>query len=738
MTGAVNPNSRFYDSIPRGRPYLHSSRASVLPYLNGDKLNGSRRFTRKQSRKGPLATALALWRRLLALRWSKSWVKRLNFFHLLFLPALLLLFLEFPYGGSDGESSSPNSIPSVGKQIFADEQPAERGVSLVASCMNRHSALKNVLDAWMKVDGVDEIILVDWSSSPPLKDLVDSIRGSDSRVKLIRVDGEKRWVLSRAYNLAIKAASRDKIIRTDCDYSIGRNFLKSHNLTTNGPKGSRFFAGDYRQARNENEVHLNGAVFINRADFLRIGGYDERIQTYGWDDEDLYGRLTKAGVSKHNISYEHVNHVPHGNEDRVRSRTEFVQVEIDFNRLLLEKLPPWSANTNDISHWTSTGSESSNDVTIHARNIPKALRELVPRKEIDASWDLSLGRRLRDDFEIPWDIMVTMTIKNKERLLRRLESRKASALDPSKPSRVLFAHCMHGLGNRLRALGSAMAFANSTGRELVVIWERDSHIAAKFEDLFATDLVILDSFKPQWPFTDADKWDKAWLEFRVYNYMTKEGNGAQKGEKIVNAPDKHIYYKGAYILEVEDPKLTNWELDNKMLHTLEPVGEVKKALRAHELGGLDSMIGVHIRDRTLNRDIKNVDFKSEYGTEDANTMEYWRQKSSHRTFIPVMRQLLKEDHSLKFYIATDTKEVITILEKQFPGKIVSTKRDCDGRDGHCVRFALIDILCLAKTKQIYGSNWSSFTEAAERFGHKAAKLAGVHFAIDNTKKVVGR
>lgn len=47
-----------------------------------------------------------------------------------------------------------------------------------------------------------------------------------------------------------------------------------------------------------------------------------------------------------------------------------------------------------------------------------------------------------------------------------------------------------------------------------------------------------------------------------------------------------------------------------------------------------------------------------------------------------------------------------------------------------MRYALIDILCLAKTKDIYGSNWSSFTEAAERFGRKAAKLAGKDFAVD--------
>lgn len=266
--------------------------------------------------------------------------------------------------------------------------------------------------------------------------------------------------------------------------------------------------------------------------------------------------------------------------------------------------------------------------------------------------------------------------------------------------------------------------------ESFVIWETDSHIAARYDDLFASELVVLDSFRPKWPFAEADKYDKAWLEFRVYNYMTKEGSGAQKGEKIVDAPDKHVYYKGAYIMDVEDTHLTNWERDNDMLRSLIPVDKVKRTVEGHEASGLTSMVGVHIRDRTLNRDIKNVDFKSEYGKEDTIALEYWRRKSSYQTFIPTMRQLVANDSSLKFYVASDTTEVLSTLEREFPGKIVFTKRDCDGRDGHCVRYALIDILCLAKTKDIYGSNWSSFTEAAERFGRKAAKLAGKDFAVD--------
>jgi hypothetical protein len=98
-----------------------------------------------------------------------------------------------------------------------------------------------------------------------------------------------------------------------------------------------------------------------------------------------------------------------------------------------------------------------------------------------------------------------------------------------------------------------------------------------------------------------------------------------------------------------------------------------------------------------------------------------------------MSNLIKNESSLKFYVATDTREVIDALHRLFPGKISHTPRDCDGRDGRCARFALIDILCLAKTRKLYGSNWSSFTEAAERFGNLKALLAGRDFARDSSK-----
>lgn len=553
----------------------------------------------------------------------------------------------------------------------------------------------------------------------------------DPRIRVVRVENESQWVLTRAYNLGISTSSYDTIIRTDCDYALSENFLNAHPLNDGG---RTFYAGNYGSARDENEVHLNGAVYIKRNDFFGVGGYDERIQTYGWDDEELYKRLEgKGNMTKLNLSFDHVSHVPHSDGARAQHDVKFVQVEIDLNSLLLSQLGIWNSSSmlKPDQQWNVVASEDRYAL-ISSKQKTLPLKELVSQRAHEEAWLLALARRLANDYAMPWDIMGTMNVNTRRLLLTRLNERMKHR-PSNKPARMLFVHCMHGLGNRLRAIASAMSYAKSTDRELVVVWEKDAHIAAVFEDLFITDeIVTMSRFNPKWPFQGYEKWDRSWLEFKFYNYMEMEGNNAIKGQVIEEDDTKHLYFKSAYIMEVSNSSTTNWDLDNEMLRSLKPVPEVSKLVDEHTSKGLNAMIGVHIRDRTLDRDIKNVDFGSEYGKSASTEMEHWRQKSSYKNFVTEMKRLIAQDDDLKFYVATDTINVFKALQDELPGRIVFTDRDCDGRDGRCVRFALVDLLCLAKTKQLVGSNWSSFTEAASRFGGKSPRLSGLHFANDTS------
>lgn len=615
----------------------------------------------------------------------------------------------------------------------------EQGVSLVAACMNRQETLARVLPTWLAVDGVDEIIIVDWGSDPPLRSIVKP--ESDPRLHLYRVNNETSWVLSRAYNLALNMSSKEYVIRTDCDYTLQPNILDAHNLSNTD---TGFYSGNWELARTENEVHLNGAMIMRKDAFWRVGGYDERIQTYGWDDEDLYSRLQSNRVDKLNISYDYVGHVSHGDGKRAQQGVKFAQVQIDLNQLLLEKLPQWSSsfvNTKDSSSYDIVEEDGSGYHELEPKNIPKPLRERIDRDIYEEAWAMALGRRLADDYKVPWDVLEGMDCDNKEKMLRQLmalqndleseevnkrpeDSGNGAVLPRS--ARLLFVHAMHGLGNRMRAIGSALAFARNTRRVPVIIWESDAHIAAEFDALFnVSDLVLVKRFIPKWPFKDLHEYDASWNEFKFYNYMEME-EGAKKGEVIKNEPEKHMYYKGAYIMEA--PDYSWWEAENEELKKLRPIRIVEENLGKLEEQGLSNAIGVHIRNRTLAKDIKNVDFNDEYGSEAAAKMEHWRTMSSYNTFLSEMARILREeDKSAKFYIATDTFEILAIMNEQFPGRILCTERKCDDRDSECVKYAVIDMYALSRTKRLLGSNWSSYTEMAERLGGLKASLAGQDF-----------
>mmetsp|Transcript_20719 Transcript_20719/g.84211 ORF Transcript_20719/g.84211 Transcript_20719/m.84211 type:complete len:148 (-) Transcript_20719:3136-3579(-) len=135
---------------------------------------------------------------------------------------------------------------------------------------------------------------------------------------------------------------------------------------------------------------------------------------------------------------------------------------------------------------------------------------------------------------------------------------------------------------------------------------------------------------PKAPFKDGEKYDNAFKSLKVYNYMELEEDAA-KDELVVDDPEMHIYYKGAYIMNA--PELSDWEQDNENLRSLVPVDEVKQIMEQHSSKQFGNMVGVHIRNRDLAQDIQNVDFSKEYTASASNTMDYWRHKSHYKNFI---------------------------------------------------------------------------------------------------------
>lgn len=227
------------------------------------------------------------------------------------------------------------------------------GVSLIAACKDRSGTLSRAVRSWTAVRGVDEVLLVDWSSDPPISYSMSKEVLDGERVTLVRVSGQNDWVLSRAYNLAARLASYSRIMKVDCDTFLEPDFIEAHPLPRD-----KFYAGDWRQLESgvSDELHVNGLLYAYRDDYLSVGGYDERITTYGWDDSDISQRMA-AIRNFTRIDYSKVRHIAHPASLRVvNQRTTSLlppdnphaaAVEIQRNRLLLTRfhIPGWTATS---------------------------------------------------------------------------------------------------------------------------------------------------------------------------------------------------------------------------------------------------------------------------------------------------------------------------------------------------------------------------------------------------------
>lgn len=650
------------------------------------------------------------------------------------------------------------------------------GVGIVAACKNRGAQLAEVLQTWVKVIGVQEIVVVDWSSTPELD------VGGTKNVKVVRVDDEDGWMLSRAYNLGVAMSNAEWVIRVDCDCSLAPGFVEAHNMET-GTGATHFWSGSWEHARNVNEVHLNGAMLVRRADFLAVGGYDERIQTYGWEDEELYARLVHAGHERRVLNFSHVQHIPHGDALRIGADVPFVDVNIDYNSLLLKHLPLWRGlgtppalgNTtvegapspalpqSSYNRLVSSNEETEGKLRFRAATFPLSVSDLVDTAARAAAWELSLGRRIHDTFDVPWDMMTHMQAPAREGLLRgllalrekrrlqlpeasRIELARSGGIKPAESPKLLVVHGMHGLGNRLRAIGSAMAWAEATNRQLVVVWERDPHCGALFTDLFenvtssGVPIVVTERLGVSWPFQDAERYDSSWRTWETFNYMEMEGHGAVKDAVIPDNPDKHLYFKGAYVMVPPRRHITGWDVANAQLRTLVPVVSVGNLLKTLRGADLHSRIGVHIRSLPLSADITGVDGTHEYGTSGADILSYWRARTSAEAFIAEMKAIMSADKSARFFVAADSSSAFDKVFSALPGHVVrlDDKGFCsgNGRETQCMQVALAEMLALAQTKSVMGSMWSSYTEAVSRMAPVRSKddklnvrLAGVDFGV---------
>ncbi len=176
-------------------------------------------------------------------------------------------------------------------------------LSVITVCMNRQQHLLETARRIAAWPHHQEHLILDWSSRVPVE---RAQLPPDSRIRLERVDGEQRWNLCRAYNLAARLARGRLLMKLDADcwpdqFDPGLVLAEDERLCWfgSGPDGRL------------------GQFLMPRTAFEAVGGFNEVLQGYGFDDKDLKARLMSLSFNVRSLPQSAIGVESHSIHERV-------------------------------------------------------------------------------------------------------------------------------------------------------------------------------------------------------------------------------------------------------------------------------------------------------------------------------------------------------------------------------------------------------------------------------------
>lgn len=722
-------------------------------------------------------------------------------------------------------------------EMAAISAEALPGISLVTCCMNRSENLLNALRSWMACPEIDEILIVDWSSDQPVAQALQAAGMSDPRLRILRVEDEPRWVLSYAFNAGFRLARHAQILKADADIVLTSDFFARNPL-----RSGQFIAGNWRNA-SAGQEHINGFFFVHKSDLAAVGGFNEFITTYGWDDDDLYSRIEQQGLTRIDVDPETLHHQDHSDVERTGQQGARSQHALDMfqedmlyhirrNRFIANVMPVWAPDCPPIPFaledqtpaqmraWRQAWLPSvvpdhvSEDADHYAlmelaswnlegrlREVPKAqLPKLlqqpkadIGRLEVEVALsthpDHCVARRylvidlpddrvlmseagdpdgllqqllqgckqhqvtpvLRADHaqlpqaeafgayayvpiwenidpctdlapdqliqiaqpDAPRHLRITFEGATSAALATGLETLTRRDAAPLKAPQLapgrgrLFIDAQHGLGNRMRAIGSAAALAEASDRELVVVWQPDHHCEGRLSDLYDYDGAVIEE-----AFVETAAAQGA----RVYNYMEVEAGGV-KDVEIDLSGSADIYARAAYVLKAP---ASTWDSENTLLKQLRPVAAVRDLVasvrRPNDLSAHVRMVG--------GSDFEHLSYESlDNWTEEGHAeTEKWRKRSHFSHFLKRIDTLIAEGRADRIFLAADKPETYEAFLTCYGDRVAYLPRELYDRSAAQLQYALADAMLLGSSPLLLGSTWSSFSELAMRLSPQKMQI----------------
>ncbi len=251
-----------------------------------------------------------------------------------------------------------------------------------------------------------------------------------------------------------------------------------------------------------------------------------------------------------------------------------------------------------------------------------------------------------------------------------------------------------GLANRMRALDSALSLGAVIDRPVRIRWPLTPECNCSFKDLFElpvfaeveevregicqNPLARKGFFLLNW-IACSMKYDCVLHRSRLLRWKARKYDFTalvQYRSVYIQCCDRFFYPKRRYAYLLPSPGIE---------------ARVNSVLERFSA----STVGVHIR-----------------RTDSIRAIEH----SLVSDFVDAMRAEIERDEAVSFFLATDDAEVESRITDLFGSRIITFSKRLDRNSPEGVQDALVDLLCLSKSRKIFGSFYSSFYQEAAQVG----------------------
>ena len=645
-------------------------------------------------------------------------------------------------------------------------------VTIVTACRNRQSNLKIAIQSWL-VHRPAKIIICDWGSDEPLSLSSLGIPEARNSVEIVRFE-HGAWILTWAFNEALERVNTRFTLKLDCDHVLSPNFFATNSLQENG-----FLRCNWRFA-DVGQGYTNG-VFLSCARLLkRVGYYDERITTYGWDDSDLYSRLHELSESSAIITSGSVHHLAQAEEQRTSEQAigkeavlaRYLGIEktkflIDRNRFLCQLLWPWDEEMHERRHEIRkrfAKPEPYEEALIELATL-RAFELYYPRKHYRSfqppleAYHRVLKESLQDESYNPSTMCLASILEsyadacragdtrrkniarlsmlsgaNNLTLMRRFE--KLNALDrlyspfqnSPKSGKVAQQSAPYVLVPRSKVfidvqhgLGNRLrAFASAS----CIARAMDKDLILVWQPDHHCQARILDLFDYQGPVEEESFLEEASLVCeRVYNYMPAE-TPSTKDEEVDLGTNGNIYLRSAFVL---NSKAADLSKENQVIKSLVPIPFVQGLVGAVRS---PNVVSAHIR-MAGGKDYEHLPYEriENWTVKDHELIASWREKSHFARFESYLDHLITIGAADTIFIAADLFDTYEVFQKKYGHRVAYLPRQINDRSVQQLQYALADAILLSRSSLFLGSSWSSFSELAIRLAtpELRTKMSGIDF-----------